>query len=600
MQLLLRITAITYLLMVLTVQYTSPDSKFIKQQNQKVTDLVEKNTENQYITLDSNLTKQMNMNQVIMEIKTDLKLKRIPKYHLLQTYQKAVYPSLVDQNKIKETYSPTYEINGKTFVDIDLPIQRGITVTHYVYRIPNEIQTHIEIKQQSRMYTVTHLQNDKWKTVPTRYQSRKKLSLGIEQNLPDLNPNLETKGISHYIQNEVVIKFRKSLSQGELQLFLNEYKLQLKNKHDHTIIAYCPKRSTKKLITTIEKDNRIEYIEPHFIYLTNEVTKKPTSNQHSFIPNDRLYLDYQWNLPTIYTSEAWAFSKGKSNVVVAVIDTGVDLNHPEFQGKLVKGYNIVNPNKPPLDDDGHGTHVTGIIAANTNNGQGIAGITWYNKIMPVKVLDQSGAGTLFDVAQGIIWATDHGANIINLSLGNYAESKYLHDAIQYAYSKNVVLIAATGNDNTSQLGYPASYPEVIGVSAIDPNQQRAEFSNYGDDVDVVAPGVNIASTYPNNQYAALSGTSMASPHVAALAALIKSNDPDLSNKDIMKIITETATDLGSNGRDAYFGNGEINIEKAVELSNQMKQKQKKAYTEKPQMKLPKKENILQRLFDLFR
>ncbi len=586
--------------MVLTIQYTTPNNQLIKQQNQKVTDLVEKKTENRYIIQDSNLTRQMNTSQIIMDIKNELNTQHHSKYTLLRTYRKSPPPSLLERNLMEENQSSSYFINGKPFVDLDIPIREGDNIIHYVYRIPNEIQTHVEIKQQLRMYTVTHLQNDKWSTVPTRYQPRKKLSLGIDQNLPDLNPNTETKGISHYVQNEVVIKFKQLPKDIELKRFLTQYQLQLKKKHDHTIIAHCPKRSTKNLITTIEKDTRIEYVEPHFIYLTNEVTKQPNGSQHSFVPNDRLYLDYQWNLPTIYTTQGWEFTKGKDDVIIAIVDTGVDLHHPEFQGKLVRGYNVVNPNRSPMDDDGHGTHVAGIIAANTNNGQGIAGITWYNKIMPVKVLDQSGAGTLFDVAQGIIWATDHGANIINLSLGNYAESKYLHDAIQYAYSKNVVLIAATGNDNTSQLGYPASYPEVIGVSAIDPNQQRAEFSNYGDDVDVVAPGVNIASTYPNNQYAALSGTSMASPHVAALAGLIKSNNPQLSNKDIMGIITKTATDLGTKGRDPYFGNGEINIERAVNLSNQMKQKQEKAYNSQSESTLPKRESFLQRFWSLFK
>jgi len=183
--------------------------------------------------------------------------------------------------------------------------------------------------------------------------------------------------------------------------------------------------------------------------------------------------------------------------------------------------------------------------------------------MPIKVLDQSGAGTLFDVAEGIIWATDNGAKVINLSLGNYAESKYLHDAIKYAYSKDVVMVAATGNDNTDELGYPASYPEVLGVSAVDSFQSRAEFSNYGDYIDVMAPGVNIPSTYPDNQYAALSGTSMASPHVAGLAGLIRALNPSLTNEEVYNLIKDTATDLGAPGKDIYYGYGQININKAV-------------------------------------
>ncbi|TCS83685.1 S8 family peptidase [Tepidibacillus fermentans] len=612
MRLILRITAITYLLFILTIHYTTPNQRIIKQQNQKVSDRVEKKAENQYIAQDTHLTRQIMFQQLVTDLKMQLKTnqnqaieniqKQYPNVHFLHTYKEQMlsFQSFMDRNLIKVKQSPIYFQNGKPFTNLDIPIRQGARISHYVFKIDEELPSHIHVKQQSRMYTVTHLQNHKWETIPTQYQPRKKLSLDIEQNLPDLKPNAETKGISHYIQNEVLIKFKKIPNQKELQLFLNQYQLQLKKKQDHTMIVYCPTRSTKKLITILEKDSRIEYVEPHFIYLTNELDKKPSQNRQSFIPNDRLYLDYQWNLPNIDTEQGWNFTKGNKDIIVAVVDTGVDLNHPEFQGKLVKGYNVINPNRLPMDDDGHGTHVAGIISANTNNGQGIAGITWYNKIMPIKVLDQSGAGTLFDVAQGIIWATDHGADVINLSLGNYAESKYLHDAIRYAFSKNVVLIAATGNDNTDQLGYPAAYPEVIGVSAVDPNQQRAEFSNYGDDVDVVAPGVNIASTYPNNRYAALSGTSMASPHVAALAALIKSDNPMLTNREIISIITKTATDLGMRGKDPYFGYGEINIGKAVNLSNQLKQKQEKAYDTHRKRTLPKKENFFQRLLHFFR
>jgi subtilisin family serine protease len=181
----------------------------------------------------------------------------------------------------------------------------------------------------------------------------------------------------------------------------------------------------------------------------------------------------------------------------------------------------------------------------------------------VKVLDDTGAGSTYGVAQGIIWAADHGAKVINLSLGNYADANFLHDAIRYAFDKDVIIVAASGNDNTSQPGYPAAYPEVLAVAATDENKNRASFSNYGDYIDVAAPGVGIASTYPGNQYAALSGTSMASPHVAALAALIRSVNPTLKNTEVMDIIRQTAEDLGPPGKDPYFGYGQIDVAKAL-------------------------------------
>jgi len=194
-------------------------------------------------------------------------------------------------------------------------------------------------------------------------------------------------------------------------------------------------------------------------------------------------------------------------------------------------------------------------------------MTWNNPIMPVKVLDASGSGSTYDVAMGIIWAADNGAKVINLSLGNYADAQFLHDAIRYAYDKDVVLVSACGNDNTEQPGYPAAYPEVLAVAATDANRNKASFSNYGDYIDVAAPGVSIASTYPDNQYAALSGTSMASPHVAALAALIRSVNPALTNKEVMDILQQSAEDIGPPGKDIYFGYGQIDVRRALQMAD---------------------------------
>ncbi len=304
----------------------------------------------------------------------------------------------------------------------------------------------------------------------------------------------------------------------------------------------------------------VVYSEPHFLYITNENT--PTTaplNQ----PNDVLYSKYQWNLPIIETEAGWGIGKGSENVIVAVVDTGADMTHPDLQGRLQPGYNVIDPASSPMDDVGHGTHVAGIIAALVNNTEGVAGMTWYNPVMPVKVLDETGAGNTYNVAQGIIWAADHGAKVINMSLGNYADANFLHDAIKYAYDKDIVLIAASGNDNTNEPGFPAAYPEVFAVSATDDAKNKASFSNFGDYIDVAAPGVNIASTYPHNQYAALSGTSMASPHVTALAALIRSANPQLKNTEVMEIMRRTAKDLGEPGKDDYYGYGQIDVVNAL-------------------------------------
>ncbi|MCM3125427.1 MULTISPECIES: S8 family peptidase [unclassified Mesobacillus] len=260
------------------------------------------------------------------------------------------------------------------------------------------------------------------------------------------------------------------------------------------------------------------------------------------------------------------FTTGDEHIIIAVIDTGVDLDHPDLSRRLTNGYNVLENNDFPDDDNGHGTHVSGIIASETNNQEGIAGITWYNKIMPIKAMGAEGYGTTFDIAKGIIWAVDHGANVINMSLGNYQPSSLLKEAIDYAYNKNVVMISAAGNENTMQPSYPAAYPEVLSVSAVDNTGRRASFSNYGDYIDVSAPGVQITSTYFNQQYAALSGTSMASPHVAGLAGLLLSANPNLTNREVIDIIKNSAYDLGIPGNDSDFGNGLIDVKNALEAA----------------------------------
>ncbi|MFD1176018.1 S8 family peptidase [Paenibacillus puldeungensis] len=383
----------------------------------------------------------------------------------------------------------------------------------------------------------------------------------------------DNENASHYYENEIVVTFQRTPTAQELKQMQEDIGSRPARRINHTYIFSGAKMDMKKLKIYFQRKWNPKYIEPHYLYLTNENTGYFNDEGNGYfdsgspdVPNDLLFSEYQWNLPIIETNRGWQLSKGSNEVVVAVVDTGVDLKHPDLKGRLLKGYNVINPKKQPLDDVGHGTHVAGIISANVNNNEGIAGMMWGGKILPVKALDKSGSGTTYSVAQGIIWAADHGAKVINMSLGNYADSQFLHEAIKYAYDRDVVLIAATGNDNTERPGYPAAYPEVLSVSATDYNMQKASFSNYGDYIDVMAPGESIASTYPGNQYAALSGTSMASPHVAALAALIRSVNPELKNTEVMDIIRNNVIDLGDAGRDKYFGFGQIDVYTALQAA----------------------------------
>lgn len=363
------------------------------------------------------------------------------------------------------------------------------------------------------------------------------------------------KNESHYNKNEVTVSFKNQPSEQEIQSLANAIKGSILRKLDTTIVFRSSTMTTKDLIDFFNNQENVDFAEPNYLYMQNQIG----------LPNDLLYTEqYQWNLPVIQTESGWDLTRGDESIVIAIVDTGVDLNHPDLKNRLVEGYNVIENNNYPDDDNGHGTHVAGIIASETNNREGVAGITWFNKIMPVKAMESKGYGTTFDIAKGIIWAVDHGADVINLSLGNYQPSSLMKEAVTYAYEKNVVLIAAAGNDNTDQPSYPAAYPEVLGVSAVSYNGTRASFSNYGDYVDVAAPGVQIPSTYFNQQYAALSGTSMASPHVAGLAGLLLSANPKLRNSQVMNIIKDSAYDLGEQGDDRDFGSGLIDIRNALD------------------------------------
>ncbi|MCM3633217.1 MULTISPECIES: S8 family peptidase [Paenibacillus] len=363
--------------------------------------------------------------------------------------------------------------------------------------------------------------------------------------------------VSHYYEKEVVVKFNSTLTDDQIKKLKQETHCIRAEKIGETYILTSDKLSTEELIAYLKENWPVSFVEPHYIYLTNEETTA------TFIPNDSLFSRYQWNITNIHAETGWNISRGSEDVIIAVLDSGVQSNHPDLSARLLAGYNVNDGSTNAADELGHGTHVAGIIGASVDNQEGIAGVTWYNSVLPVKVLNSSGAGSTYSVAQGIIWATDQGAKVINMSLGNYASGDFLHEAIKYAYERDVVLVAATGNDNTNRPGYPAAYPEVFAVGATTSGKQRAAFSNYGDYVDVVAPGDSIASTYIGGQYAALSGTSMASPHVAALAGLIRSVNPSLTNTEVMDIMRQTATDLGDPGYDQYYGYGEIDVQKAL-------------------------------------
>ncbi len=334
----------------------------------------------------------------------------------------------------------------------------------------------------------------------------------------------------------------------------------------------------------------------YVVHAADLVVSSVVTTNDPFFTNDPTAADYQWYLPKIGVPQAWNYTKGSSTVVVAIIDTGILASHLDLSdGRVGAGYDFVN-NKPipantDSDDNGHGTAVAGVIGAIPNNGKGITGIDWNINLMPIKALDSSGTGQLSAISNGIKWATDHGANIINLSLGanGFPEDPDLASAISYAFNKGAVIVAAAGNDTAAQginldqnPGYPVCADNgqnmVIGVAASDINDRKADFSNFGINcVDITAPGKRIITTgylpsSPSNNILIYgSGTSLATPVVSGVAALIKSEHPDYTNIQIRDTLLKTTDNIDSLNTNnclnssctGFLGKGRINALRAL-------------------------------------
>lgn len=336
-------------------------------------------------------------------------------------------------------------------------------------------------------------------------------------------------------------------------------------------ITFDPHTSVEQAVAQLSQVTGVQYAEPN------------RWRETTVIPNDPNFT-LQWGLSKINAPAAWDRTTGNASIVVAVIDTGVDLNHPELAPLLVPGFDMVdlgpNPTPPagyrfegdfqgrdatPQDEVGHGTHVAGTIACLSNNAAMVAGVTWQCRVMPVKVLTRlvnianptrvSGTGSAADIAAGIRWAVDHGARVLNMSLGGPSDTQVERDAVAYAIARGVVVCAAMGNDGpTGTTSFPAAYPGVVAVGAIDVADHRAWFSQVGPHIDLVGPGVDILSTVWDDGTATMSGTSMATPHVAGVAALVLSVKPSLSGAQVADILRQTARPLRDNPSDPVPNN----------------------------------------------
>ncbi len=281
------------------------------------------------------------------------------------------------------------------------------------------------------------------------------------------------------------------------------------------------------------------------------------------VPNDPNFSG-QYALEAIRAPQAWDIENGSFNIRIAVIDSGVDYQHPDLAGKLLPGFDFVNVDVDAQDDNGHGTAVAGVAAAATNNGLGMAGVAWQVKVVPVKVLRGNGTGTYADVAAGIVWASYQGVQVINLSLGGSSPSFTLEEAVNLAASRGILLVAASGNNGSEGVLYPARYPQVIAVAATDSNNEWATFSTYGPDVDVAAPGASVHSTALGGGYAPRSGTSLAAPHVSGLAALLFSLPGQVTAGQVRAAIESTTLDVDDPGPDPRTGAGLIQMDAAMQ------------------------------------
>jgi len=293
-------------------------------------------------------------------------------------------------------------------------------------------------------------------------------------------------------------------------------------------------------------------------------------------PNDPMF-DQQWSLEKVGACQAWETTMGDEKLIVAVVDTGVDYNHPDLKGKVIKGLNNTGEGAKddPIDGFGHGTHVAGIIAASANNGVGVAGVAPNVKILAEKVLSSKGGGNLFNIAAGVQHAVKAGAKIINESLGGPAVQDPISSGVgAWAVKRGVLLVAAAGNSNNA-VGTPARYSDYyMAVAASDENDQKATFSCFGPELSVASPGTHILNTTPTyhvplndhgyaQNYASLNGTSMATPLTAGVAALTWSAHPGWTWQQVRTQIEKTSVDLGTAGKDNLFGFGRINAAAAV-------------------------------------
>jgi thermitase len=357
-------------------------------------------------------------------------------------------------------------------------------------------------------------------------------------------------GGGQWVPGQVLVKPKAGLPDAQLDRILRQHQGRAVGRINaiNVRIVSVPPQAEDAVVRALSRNPHISFAEKNYLVQLSEM-----------IPNDPRFPD-AWHLARIDASGAWGRAKAKG-IVVAVLDTGFEAEHPDLADRLLRGYNAVDGSSDTSPVHSHGTRIAGIVAAATDNATGVAAVAWDAMILPVRVSNRSdGVASLSDIARGLSWAADNGAHVANISY-NVSHSLTVGNAAQYMRNKGGVVVVAAGNSGGDP-GYPDN-PYMISVSATTSSDSLASWSSYGDYVNLSAPGASILTTTPGGGYTSVSGTSAASPVAAGVAALVMGANGSLKSADVEKVLFETADDLGAPGWDPYYGWGRVNAERAV-------------------------------------